>query len=77
MLSREFLILVFIALFIASPLAWYLTNQWLMNFAYRTPVQWWVFGLAGVIAIMVTFVTISFQSAKAALMNPVKSLRSE
>jgi putative ABC transport system permease protein len=47
------------------------------EFAYRTPVQWWVFGLAGVIAIMVTFVTISFQSAKAALMNPVKSLRSE
>jgi ABC-type antimicrobial peptide transport system permease subunit len=77
LLSREFLILVFIALLIATPLAWYSMNKWLLNFAYRTPVQWWIFALAGVIAIVITFITISFQSAKAALMNPVKSLRSE
>lgn len=77
LLSREFLILVFIALLIATPLAWYGMNKWLLNFAYRTPIQWWIFALAGVIAIVITFITISFQSAKAALMNPVKSLRSE
>jgi len=77
LLSREFLVLVFMALIIATPVAWYSMNKWLLNFAYRTPVQWWIFALAGVIAIVVTFITISFQSAKAALMNPVKSLRSE
>lgn len=77
LLSREFLILVFIALIIATPVAWYSINSWLLNFAYRTPVQWWIFALAGIITILVTFITISFQSAKAALINPVKSLRSE
>jgi predicted permease len=77
LLSREFLILVFIALLIASPLAWYFMNKWLLNFAYRTPVQWWIFVLSGGIAILITLITVSFQSAKAALMNPVKSLRSE
>jgi putative ABC transport system permease protein len=77
LLSREFLILVLISLLIASPLAWYFMDKWLMDFAYRTPIQWWVFALSGVIAILITFITVSFQSAKAALMNPVKSLRSE
>lgn len=77
LLSREFLILVFIALLVASPLAWYFADKWLTNFAYRTPIQWWIFVLSGVIAILITLLTVSFQSAKAALMNPVKSLRSE
>ena len=77
LLSREFLILVFIALIIASPVAWYAMNKWLLNFAYKTPVEWWVFVLSGIIAIFITLITVSFQSAKAVLMNPIKSLRSE
>ena len=77
LLSREFLILVFISLLIASPLAWWAMHHWLQGFAYRTPVQWWIFVLSGVIAILITFITVSFQSAKAALMNPVKSLKTE
>jgi ABC-type antimicrobial peptide transport system permease subunit len=77
LLSREFLILVFIALVIASPLAWYAMNKWMLNFAYRTPVEWWIFVLAGAVAILITLLTVSFQSAKAALMNPVKSLKTE
>jgi len=77
LLSREFLILVFIALLLAIPFAYYGMSRWLLNFAYRTQIQWWIFALAGVIAIIVTFITVSFQSARAALMNPIKSLRSE
>ncbi|HTD98252.1 MAG TPA: ABC transporter permease [Mucilaginibacter sp.] len=77
LLSREFLILVFIALLIASPIAYYFMHEWLKGYTYRTGIEWWVFLLSGVIAILITLVTVSFQSAKAALMNPVKSLRSE
>lgn len=76
-LSRDFLRLVLIALLIASPLAWYLMNGWLEDFAYRINIQWWVFVLAGLLAVGIAFLTVSFQSIKAAMANPVESLRSE
>ena len=77
MLSADFLKLVIIAIVIASPLAWYAMNKWLQDFAYRINIQWWVFAVAGLLAILIAFATISYQAIKAALMNPVKSLRSE
>jgi ABC-type antimicrobial peptide transport system permease subunit len=77
LLSKEFLILVLIALFIASPIAWFAMDKWLQNYTYRTSVEWWVFALSGVISVMIALLTVSLQSIKAALMNPVKSLRSE
>jgi len=77
MLSKEFLKLIIIASIIAFPLTWYAMNKWLQNFAYRIDIQWWVFILAGCIAVLVAAVTISFQAINAALANPVKSLRSE
>ena len=77
LLSKEFLILVLIALCIAIPLAWLAMEKWLQGYSYRTTVDWWVFVLAGVVAIVIALITVSFQSFKAALMNPVKSLRSE
>ncbi|UFH54232.1 ABC transporter permease [Spirosoma sp. KNUC1025] len=77
LLSTDFLKLVLIAILIASPLAWYTMNQWLQGFAYKLPVTWWIFALAGVLAVAIALLTVSFQSIKAALMNPVKSLRSE
>ncbi|MGZ3752763.1 MAG: ABC transporter permease [Mucilaginibacter sp.] len=77
LLATEFVILIIVALAIAVPIGWYTMNKWLMEFAYRIDMQWWVFAVAGLTAIIVAFVTISFQSLKAALANPVKSLRSE
>jgi putative ABC transport system permease protein len=77
LISVDFIVLVIVALLIASPLAWWLMNIWLQNFAYRIDMQWWVFLLAGIIAVLIAFVTISFQAIKAAVANPVKSLRSE
>jgi putative ABC transport system permease protein len=77
MLSMDFIKLVFISIVIASPLAWYFMNKWLQDFAYRTDLHWWILGIAGAIAVLIAFFTISFQSVKAALANPVKSLRSE
>lgn len=77
LLSKEFLILVFIAFIIASPVAYYFMNKWLQGFAYRINIQWWIIAGAGGAAIVIAFITISFQSIKAALANPVKSLRSE
>jgi len=77
LLSKEFLILVLIALLIASPIAWFAMNKWLQNYSYHTHMEWWIFALSGVISILIALITVSFQSAKAALMNPVKSLRSE
>ncbi|MBB6127607.1 ABC transporter permease [Mucilaginibacter lappiensis] len=76
-LSKDFLKLVLIASVIALPIAWYTMSKWLLDFAFRISIQWWVFVMAGVIAIVIAFVTISFQSIKAATANPVKSLRSE
>jgi len=77
MLSKEFLQLILIAALISYPVTWYAMSKWLQDFAYRVNIQWWVFVLAGVIALLVAAITISFQSIKAALANPVKSLRSE
>ena len=77
LLSTDFLKLVVIALLIASPISWFVMNQWLGGFVYRIDVEWWMLAVAGVMAICIAFLTISFQSIKAALMNPVNSLRSE
>jgi hypothetical protein len=77
LISREFIVLVIIALVLAIVPAWYLMNNWLRNFAYSVDIQWWVFVLAGIFTIGVALLTVSFQSIKAALMNPAKSLRSE
>ncbi|TAE26192.1 MAG: ABC transporter permease [Cytophagales bacterium] len=77
LLNKEFLKLVLIALLLASPLAWWAMNQWLQDFVYRIEIEWWVFALAGLLAVGIALLTVSFQSVRAALMNPVKSLRSE
>lgn len=77
LLSKDFLGLVIIALLISSPIAWWGMNQWLKDFAYKVDLDWWVFGLAGLLAIIIALLTVSFQSIKAALVNPVQSLRSE
>jgi len=77
LLSLEFLVLVVIALFIATPVAWYAMNKWLLSFAYRAPLQWWVFAVSGGFIILIALATVSFQAIKAALVNPIKSLRSE
>ncbi|AXY74878.1 ABC transporter permease [Paraflavitalea soli] len=77
LLSKEFLKLVVISFFIAAPAAWYFMTQWLHDFAYRTPITWWIFAVAGIAALVIALTTISFQAIKAALTNPVKSLRSE
>lgn len=77
MLSRDFLKLVFISIIIACPLAYFAIYKWLQDFAYRTETSWWVFAVAGITAILIALFTISFQAIKAAMSNPVKSLRSE
>jgi len=77
LLSVDFVKLVAISIIIASPVAWWAMNQWLQGFTYRVNVEWWVFAAAGLGSILVALFTVSFQSVKAALMNPVKSLRSE
>lgn len=77
LLSKDFIKLVLIAIIIATPLAWYTMNRWLEDFAYRIELQWWMFALAGLLAVVIALLTVSFQSVKAALMNPVKSLRSD
>ncbi|MEO6851967.1 MAG: FtsX-like permease family protein, partial [Mucilaginibacter sp.] len=76
-LSKDFIKLVFIAVVLAIPFAWWGMNKWLQDFAYRINVQWWMMAVAGLTAVLIALVTISFQSIKAALTNPVKSLRSE
>lgn len=77
MLSKEFVMLVFIAIVIASPIAYWLMNKWLQNFVYRIDISGWVFFAAGITALLIALVTVSFQSVKAAMANPVKSLRTE
>jgi putative ABC transport system permease protein len=76
-LSKDFLKLVFIASIIALPVAWFSMNNWLRDFAFRINISWWILVIAGVTALIIAFITVSFQSVKAALANPVKSLRSE
>jgi len=77
LLSKDFLMLVAVAIVIASPLAWLVMNNWLQSFAYREPAHWWIFALSGMVAVLIALITVSFQAIKAALANPVKSLRSE
>lgn len=77
MLSKDFLVLVSISLALAMPMAWYLMNGWLEKYEYRSDISWWIFAVAAVGALSITLATVSFQAIKAALMNPVNSLRSE
>jgi putative ABC transport system permease protein len=77
MLSKDFLKLVIIAIVIASPVAWYFMNHWLQDFAYRINIGWYVFLITGIAALLIAFITIGFQSIKAAMANPVESLRTE
>jgi putative ABC transport system permease protein len=77
LISKDFLRLVIIAFLIASPLAYYVATKWLENFAYRTPIHWWIFGIAGSLAVLIALVTIGFQAIRAGQKNPVESLRYE
>lgn len=77
LLAKDFLKPVLLAILIAAPVAWYGMNEWLTDFAYRINIEWWYLAVAGILAIAVAFFTVSVQSLKAALANPVKSLRSE
>jgi putative ABC transport system permease protein len=77
LLSKDFILMVIIASFIAFPLAWWALQNWLEDFAYRIPIAWWVFLLAAFAALLVALATVSFQAIRAALTNPVKSLRTE
>ncbi|MBA4168521.1 MAG: FtsX-like permease family protein, partial [Chitinophagaceae bacterium] len=77
LLSKEFLLLVGVAILIATPLAYYVMHTWLQDFAYRINLSWWMFLFAGGIAVLIAFITISFQAIKAATSNPVKSLRTD
>ena len=77
LLSKDFLKLVLIALVIAVPFAWYFMNKWLQDFAYRISIGWWVFIAVGCLAMLIAFITIGLQAIKAAVANPVKSLRAE
>ena len=75
LLSKDFLKLVGVAIIIASPIAWFAMHKWLQDFAYRIPISWWIFVLAAVTATIIAIVTVSFQAIKAAVSNPVLSLR--
>ncbi len=75
--SKEFIILIAIAFAIATPIAWYYMHQWLQDYAYRINISWWIFIVGGLVAIIIALATISFQAVKAAIANPVKSLRTE
>lgn len=77
LLSKDFLKLVLISFTIASPLAWWAMHAWLQNYAYRVSISWWVFALTGLLSVLITIAAVSYQAIKAALTNPVKSLRSE
>jgi putative ABC transport system permease protein len=77
MISKDFMKLVLIAFLVAFPLAWWMMNKWLQSFAYRINIGWWVFALAGLLTIAIALLTVSFQAIKAAIANPVRSLRTE
>ena len=77
LLSKSFLTLVGISLFIAIPISWYVMKQWLQDFAYRIELSWWIFALSGLLALTIAFITVSYQAVKAARSNPIKSLRTE
>jgi putative ABC transport system permease protein len=77
LISKEFIILISIAFIIAVPVAYYFINKWLQDFAYRISIGWWMFALAGALVITIALFTMSFKAIKAAISNPVKSLRTE
>ena len=77
MLSKDFLMLVIVSVFIAVPTAYYFMSTWLLKYEYRTELAWWIFVFAGAGALLITLLTVSYQSIKAALANPVNSLRTE
>jgi putative ABC transport system permease protein len=77
LLSMNFIKLVFIAIVIASPISWWAMTKWLQDFTYRIAISWWMFALAGAVAVIIALLTVSYQSIKAALMNPVNSLKAE
>ncbi|MDB5013078.1 MAG: FtsX-like permease family protein, partial [Daejeonella sp.] len=77
LLSKDFIKLVGISIVIATPLAFWAMNKWIQNFAYRIEIVWWMFAAAGLLALIIALVTTSFQAVKAAVSNPVKSLRTE
>ena len=77
MLSKDFVLLVLISCFLAAPIAYYFMNNWLQDYTYRTGLSWWVFAIVGLLALLLTLITVSFQALKAALMNPVNSIKNE
>ncbi|MGZ3874832.1 MAG: ABC transporter permease, partial [Mucilaginibacter sp.] len=77
LLSFDFVKLVLLSIAIASPVAWWAMNKWLQDFTYRITISWWIFAVAGIVAIAIAILTVSFQSIKAAIANPIKALRSE
>jgi putative ABC transport system permease protein len=77
LMSKDFVVMVVISLFVAMPVAWWIMHNWLQNYTYRTSIGWWIFAAAGAGALLITLLTVSYQALKAALVNPVKSLRSE
>jgi putative ABC transport system permease protein len=77
LISMDFLKLVFVAIVIGTPIAWLVMNKWLQNFAYRTNISWWIFVVVGLVATLIALITVSWQAVRAAIANPVKSLRTE
>jgi ABC-type antimicrobial peptide transport system permease subunit len=77
LLSKDFVLLVLLSFFIATPIAYYFMHEWLQNYQYRADLSWWIFAAAGAGALMITLLTVSFQAIKVAIANPVKSLRTE
>ncbi|HVK96390.1 MAG TPA: hypothetical protein VM368_01170, partial [Flavisolibacter sp.] len=77
MLSKDFLRLVLFAFVVAAPIAWWAMQKWLEDFAFRIDISWWIFLVAGLIALFIALFTVSFQAIKAAIANPVKNLRTE
>ena len=77
LLSKDFLKLVFVSCIVAFPIAWKMMSNWLQDYQYRIEINWWIFLIAGIVAILIALLTVSFQAIKAAVANPVKSLRTE
>jgi putative ABC transport system permease protein len=77
LLTKEYIICVSISIIIACPIAWYAMHKWLQNYAYRINISWWVFAVAGALALLIALLTVSFQSYKAASKDPVEALRYE
>jgi putative ABC transport system permease protein len=77
LISKDFVKIILIAILIATPIAWYIMQIWLQDFAYQIKIQWWMFALAGILAVLISLITISVLAIKAAIANPIEALRSE